>query len=144
MLTARATLEDKLQGFRCGADDYVDKPFAFEELLARLGVLVRRSAGADRLEIGRLSIDLRARAAWIGQDRLALRPREFDVLLLLAQNPGRTVTRDELIDAAWQGAEVTENAVDVYVGYVRKRLAGHADAPHLDTVRGVGYRLAGV
>lgn len=141
MLTARATLEDKLQGFRCGADDYVAKPFAFEELLARLGVLIRRSERAGLLSAGALSIDSRARTASIGGERLALRPREFDVLLLLAQKAGQTVTRDELITAAWDGAEITENAVDVYIGYVRRRLALHAGAPHLDTVRGAGYRL---
>lgn len=141
MLTARATLEEKLMGFRCGADDYVAKPFAFEELLARLGVLVRRGARPAPLCFGSLSIDGHARAATIRGERLALRPREFDVLLLLARRAGQTVTRDDLLKAVWAGAEITDNAVDVYIGYVRRRLSGHAGAPQLETMRGVGYRL---
>ena len=141
MLTARATLDDKLLGFRCGADDYVPKPFAFEELLARLGVLIRRSERTGLLNVGSLSLDSRARTAAIGGQSLMLRPREFDVLLLLARKVGQIVTRDALLDAVWSDADVTENAVDVYIGYVRRRLSGHADAPALETVRGVGYRL---
>jgi DNA-binding response OmpR family regulator len=141
MLTARTTLEDKLQGFRCGADDYVAKPFAFAELLARLAVLVRRSQRGGLLTVGNLSIDRQAHSVTIAGERVTLRPREYDVLLLLAQKVGQTVTRDELLDVVWDGAEITENVVDVYISYVRRRLAGHAGAPQLETVRGAGYRL---
>jgi len=141
MLTARATLEDKLLGFRCGADDYVAKPFAFEELLARLNALVRRSERPALLAVGKLTIDRQSRTVKIDGERLTLRPREFDVLLMLALKAGQAVSRGDLLMAVWEGADVTENAVDVYIGYVRRHLASHEDAPQLQTVRGVGYRL---
>lgn len=146
MLTARASLDEKLVGFRCGADDYLTKPFAFEELLARLAVMVRRSdpRHADRLRIGAMHMDVRARTAQTDGVDLKLSQREFDVLLCLARQAGRPVRRDQILDSAWGAdADVTENAVDVYVGYLRKRLATHSTAPSIQTVRGVGFVLHG-
>jgi len=143
MLTARDGLDDKLIGFRAGADDYLSKPFAFEELLARLTVLIRRGAGQTGVtEVGRLRLDGRARAATVSGVDLALPSREFDVLACLARTPGEAVTRREILDRAWgDAAEVADNTLDVYIGYLRRRLAAVAGAPSIETVRGVGFRL---
>jgi DNA-binding response OmpR family regulator len=143
MLTARDGLDDKLAGFRAGADDYLSKPFAFEELLARLNVLIRRGAGQTGVtEVGRLRLDGRARTAAVGDTDLALPSREFDVLACLARTPGQAVTRREILDRAWgDAAEVADNTLDVYVGYLRRRLAAVVGAPSIETVRGVGFRL---
>lgn len=144
MLTARASLDEKLEGFRCGADDYLAKPFSFEELLARIAVMIRRSdaRASERIAVGALALDVRGRAARVGGQALDLTRREFDVLLCLARRAGSVVTRGEILDLAWGAdAEVTENTVDVYVGYLRRRLAAHADAPVLATMRGVGFAL---
>lgn len=144
MLTARASLDEKLEGFRCGADDYLTKPFSFEELLARLAVMVRRSDArdADRLSLGSLAIDVRARTARIDGQPLDCSRREYDLLLCLARQAGQVISRSQILDAAWGAdADVTENAVDVYVGYLRRRLAAHDGAPELVTVRGVGFML---
>lgn len=143
MLTARDSLEDKLDGFRCGADDYVCKPFAFEELLARLNVLARRGARrGEVLAAGALRLDLDARTASVGAEPLALSPREFDVLACLARSPEAAVSRQEMLDRVWgAAADVAPNAVDVYVGYLRRRLAALPDAPKIQSLRGVGFRL---
>ncbi|HEX4097997.1 MAG TPA: response regulator transcription factor [Caulobacteraceae bacterium] len=146
MLTARDALEDKLDGFRCGADDYLAKPFAFEELLARLNVLARRGVrqGAG-LAVGTLSMDLGRRAATVADKPLALSRREFDVLACLARRPGAVLSRQEILDEAWgPGADVAENTVDVYVGYLRRRLASVSGAPVIESVRGQGFRLTAV
>ena len=144
MLTARDSLDDRLDGFRCGADDYLCKPFAFEELLARLNAVARRGEARGRsLTVGALKLDLRAREVEVGGVAVPMPRREFDVLKCMAEKPGKTVTRQDILDQAWDPkAEITENAVDVYVGYLRRRLAAHPQAPAIETVRGAGYRLA--
>ncbi len=144
MLTARAELEDKLEGFRCGADDYLTKPFAMDELLARLSVMIFRGAARNRARIvvGELVVDLAGRSALAGGEPLALSRREFDLLHCLAQHAGTVVTRSQLLDEVWgDNADVTANAVDVYVGYVRRQLARFKGAPRIETIRGVGFVL---
>lgn len=144
MLTARAELEDKLAGFRSGADDYLTKPFAMAELIARLGVMVQRSArraGAS-LVIGNLVIDVAGRSAALAGQPLDLSRREFDLLASLARRAGEVVSRTALLDDVWADkGDVTPNTVDVYIGYLRRHLGASPAAPSLETVRGIGFVL---
>lgn len=145
MLTARATLEDRLEGFDAGADDYLGKPFAFSELIARLTALVRRGdAQRSRiLMVGPLMVDMLARLVTIGTKALLLSRREFDLLAFLAARAGLAVSREAILDGVWgQETDVAENTVDVYIGYLRRKLRAFAGSPHIDTVRGVGFRLS--
>jgi len=145
MLTARATLRDKLDGFGAGADDYLTKPFAFEELLARMNVLARRSerASGETIAFGAIQINVFARIVTISGAQMETSKREFDLLLCLARAGGSVLTRDQILSRVWgdQG-EVTQNTVDVYVGYLRQSLALHQEGAKIVTVRGVGYRLS--
>ena len=140
MLTARGTLQDRLDGFDCGADDYLAKPFAFDELVARLRAIVRRGAG-DRLVFDTLVLDAATREARVSGQLLSLGRREFDLLTRLAGADGGVVSRAVLIDAVWGDAEVGDNTLDVAAGHIRRALAAVADAPLLETLRGRGLRL---
>lgn len=140
MLTARSDVEDRLNGFGSGADDYLGKPFALAELSARLAVLLARQRIAHRVTVGGLDIDTHGQSAHVAGVPLALSRREFAVLLCLAHHQGQAVSRATLIEEAWPpDSDITENAVDVYVGYVRRALALHGQAPEIATVRGVGF-----
>ena len=145
MLTARDTVGDRVTGLDSGADDYLVKPFAFEELSARLRALSRRSttlaSTGTRLVNGAITLDEGLRRVTVEGRSINLSPREFALLECLLRHPGQVMTRDQLLDLAWPyGVAVTPNAVDAYVHYLREKLgrAGH----QIETVRGVGYRLA--
>jgi DNA-binding response OmpR family regulator len=144
MLTARAELEDKLAGFASGADDYLTKPFAMAELIARLGVMVQRGqrrAGAS-LAIGDLVIDVAGRSAVLAGAPLDLSRREFDLLYSLARRSGEVVSRTGLLDDVWSDKDdVTPNTVDVYIGYLRRHLLASPAAPRIETARGIGFVL---
>jgi two-component system OmpR family response regulator len=144
MLTARDAVEDRVHGLDAGADDYLLKPFSFEELLARLRALVRR-APAERpsvVEVGDLRLDPAARRAWRGEVELDLSLKEFALLELFMRRPGRALSRAELLDGAWDLAfERRSNVVDVYMGYLRAKVDKPFSSDLLETVRGVGYRL---
>lgn len=144
MLTARDAVEDRVHGLDAGADDYLIKPFSFEELLARLRALVRRAPAARPavVEVGDLRLDPAARRAWRGEVELDLSAKEFALLELFMRRPGRVLTRSELLDGAWDIAfERRSNIVDVYMGYLRSKVDKPFDSDSLETVRGVGYRL---
>lgn len=144
MLTARTDVGDRIRGLDGGADDYLVKPFDFGELLARLRVLVRRgpSANSRILRIGDLHIDSTTRLVSRGGHQVELTAREFDVLSVLARNPGRPVTRAELLAEVWQeGYPGSPNIVDVYVGYLRKKLERPRGRRLIRTVRGKGFLL---
>ena len=144
MLTARDAVEDRVHGLDAGADDYLIKPFSFEELLARLRALVRRAPAARPavVEVGDLRLDPAARRAWRGEVELDLSAKEFALLELFMRRPGKVLTRSELLDGAWDIAfERRSNIVDVYMGYLRSKVDKPFDSDSLETVRGVGYRL---
>jgi DNA-binding response OmpR family regulator len=147
MLTARDALEDRVGGLEAGADDYVVKPFAPRELVARARALTRRPAAIrsadDPLVLGSWRISPRRRQVQVGGRSVELTRREFDLLLYFAENPGLTLTRDMILDRVWgYGYGGSSNVVDVYIGYLRQKLTGAAPgSPEIVTVRGVGYRL---
>jgi len=144
MLTARDAIEDRVSGLDAGADDYLVKPFSFEELLARVRALVRRAPGERPvvIEVGDLRLDPAARRAWRGETELELSAKEFALLEIFMRRPGRVLSRSELLDGAWDMAfERRSNIVDVYMRYLRAKIDKPFGRESLETVRGVGYRL---
>jgi DNA-binding response OmpR family regulator len=143
MLTARDALPDKLSGFAAGADDYLVKPFASEELVARVAALTRRHAiGQDYLlHIGTLCIDRRARTASRRDMPLQLPPTAFEILLRLAQSHPRAVPRSELIDALWGSSAADSDALRTHIFQLRQQLDKPFDKAMLKTIHGVGFRL---
>jgi two-component system OmpR family response regulator len=143
MLTALTDVDDRIRGLDEGADDYLVKPFDFGELLARLRALTRRGAvRSDSLELGDLRVDLAARVVTRGERRIVLTERELAVFEVLAAQPGRVVTRAELLDRVWShNYDGTPGVVDVYVGYLRRKLEHETGPPLIRTVRGVGFVL---
>jgi DNA-binding response OmpR family regulator len=148
MLTARDTVTDRVTGLDAGADDYVVKPFAYQEVSARLRALARRAEPGPRravpkLEAGPIVLDETTRRVTVDGRQVDLSPREFSLLEALLRHAGQTLTRDQLLDHAWPfSVAVTPNAVDAYVHYLRTKL-GDAGS-RIETVRGIGYRLADV
>jgi two-component system OmpR family response regulator len=144
MLTARDAIEDRVSGLDTGADDYLTKPFSFDELLARLRALTRR-APAERppvLEVGTLRLDPAAHRAWRGDHELDLSAKEFALLEVFMRRAGVALTRTQLLDGAWDLAfESRSNVVDVYVRYLRQKIDRPFGTDSIETVRGVGYRL---
>jgi two-component system OmpR family response regulator len=144
LLTARDALADRVAGLDAGADDYLTKPFAFEELLARVRALVRRgpSERSPVLRVGELALDPATHQAWRAGRALELAPKSFAALEYLMRNPGRVVTRTELREHVWDFAfEAASNAVDQCVSRVREAVDHDFDDALIETVRGVGYRL---
>jgi DNA-binding response OmpR family regulator len=144
MLTARDTVGDRVTGLDAGADDYLIKPFAYEELAARLRALSRRGNGRrpePKLVAGPIVLEERARRVTLDGRTIDLSPREFSLLECLLRHQGQTLSRDQLLDQAWPfSVAVTPNAVDAYVHYLRDKLGTAGKL--IETVRGVGYRLA--
>jgi two-component system OmpR family response regulator len=141
-LTARDRVDERVEGLTGGADDYVLKPFAFEELLARLAAVTRRRGGGERIEVADLSIDPAGRRVFRAGTEIKLTAREFELLKYLAERPGRVVTRTRLLEAVWDTShDPGTNVVDVYVSYLRAKIDKGFDPPLLHTVRGVGYVL---
>ena len=145
MLTASGTVADRVEGLQLGADDYLPKPFAFDELLARLRALLRRAPAERpaRLEVGDLVVDPATRRVTRAGTAVDLTAREFAVLEYLARRPGDAVTRTELLEHVWDENWVgSTNIVDVYVGYLRRKLEAPFRRPLIRTLRGVGWTLS--
>ena len=144
MLTAKAAVGDRVEGLDAGADDYVTKPFALDELLARIRALLRRSGGdvASVIRFDDLTIDPGARTAIRGERDLGLTKTEFDLLLLLSRSPGIVIDRDTIYEEIW-GIDflTTSNSLDVYIGYLRRKTEAEGEPRIIHTVRGVGYVL---
>ena len=146
MLTARSQVEDRVAGLDSGADDYLVKPFRFEELLARLRALERRLdqpvADGSELRVGRLVMDLRAHAARRGEQTMDLTKTEWALLEYLMRHSGQTLTRQNILDYVWSyERDVKPDLVDVYISYLRQKLNMPGMPDPVQTVRGVGYRL---
>ena len=141
-LTARDSLSDRLSGFRVGGDDYLTKPFAFAELLARLEALIRRSGAERSTAVAGLVLDPAKHAVTCGGETVRLTPTEFRLLAKLASVPGEAVRRRVLIGTGWpHGAIVHDNTLDAYVVRLRRKVCELSGAPQIVTVRGVGYSL---
>jgi len=146
MLTARDAVADRINGLDAGADDYVVKPFAYEEVSARLRALARRAAGSARddgviLSSGPIALDEARRRVTVDGRPIELTLREFSLLECLLRHPGHALSRDQLLDMAWPfGVAVTPNTVDAFVTFLRRKL-GPRGAARIETVRGIGYRM---
>ncbi|MBE1446838.1 response regulator transcription factor [Paenibacillus sp. OAS669] len=146
MLTARDSVVDRVSGLDSGADDYIPKPFAIEELLARMRSLLRRVDMADEPEarqlisFGDIAVDMEARRVMRGDEPIELTKREFDLLAIFVQNPNIVMSRDVLLEKIWGfDSEVETNVVDVYVRYLRNKLDPNGRNRFIETVRGIGY-----
>jgi DNA-binding response OmpR family regulator len=143
MLTARDDLDHKVSALSAGADDYLTKPFAFEELLARIYALTRRvdQQEASRLQSGDLTLDLLARQAWFNDRLLDLTSREFALLEYFMRHPGQVLSRQQILNSVWNlEFDPGSNVVDVYVRYLRRKINAPDGSSMIATVRGSGYR----
>ena len=146
MLTARDGVPDRIRGLDSGADDYLVKPFDYDELVARLRALIRRGARERPavLRVGDVAVDPGARTVTRREQPVELTAREFALFEYLVRNAGRVVTRTELLDHVWDANyEGSGNVVDVYVGYLRRKLEDPFDAPLIRTLRGAGFVVDG-
>ncbi|MEO7167673.1 MAG: response regulator transcription factor [Spartobacteria bacterium] len=145
ILTALATVDDKVKGLYAGADDYLTKPFAMNELLARVSALGRRAAtptAADLLKVGDLRMDVQHRHVSRAGKEIALSPREFDVLQVLMQEPGRVFSRTELCERIWQREhEYDTRTVEIFITRLRKKVDSDFDVALIQTLRYVGYLI---
>ncbi|HEY6102673.1 MAG TPA: response regulator transcription factor [bacterium] len=147
MLTARGAVEDRVGGLNAGADDYLVKPFAMAELLARVNALLRRRDraldGGMTLTVDGLSMDLLRREVRRDDRVIELTPKEFALLEYLMRNPGLALSRTQIIDHVWRyDIDAVSNVVDIYIHYLRDKIDRGARKPLIKTVRGVGYKLA--
>ncbi len=144
LLTVRTAIEDKVIGLDTGADDYLTKPFAFQELLARARALLRRQTDAEAplLKIADLTLDPGRRLVFRGEEKIELTTKEFALLDYFMRNPDRVLTRTMIADHVWDyDFDPMTNVIDVYVNYLRKKIEGGREPKLIHTVRGVGYVL---
>jgi len=147
LLTARDSIEDRVRGLDCGADDYLVKPFSIDELLARVRALLRRRMPELRsdthvLQILDIQVDLMSRTVLRGGRSIELQPRQFELLVFLIQNRNQIVTREMIAASVWKQSDATwTNVIEVHINHLRKKLELPGCTPILQTIRGKGYRL---
>jgi DNA-binding response OmpR family regulator len=148
ILSAKRSVDDRVKGLQTGGDDYLTKPFAFAELLARVQALIRRASGVTeptRLKVGELSLDLLTREVTRGEERLELQPREFALLEYLMRNAGRVISKTLILSHVWDyHFDPQTNVVDVLVSRLRSKVDKDHSEKYIQTIRGVGYILRGV
>jgi two-component system response regulator MprA len=144
MLTARDEVKDRVKGLDCGADDYLIKPFALEELLARVRVLLRRYRETEEtvLSFSDLKLNPETYQAWRGERELSLTAKEYELLAYFLKNPRQILTREKIMDTVWgYDYQGESNVLEVYIGYLRQKLEENGEKRLLHTVRGIGYTL---
>ena len=143
MLTARDAVPDRIAGLDSGADDYLVKPFDFDELLARIRALLRRiqPVGDDVLRYADLRLETGPRQAWRDERRIDLTTREYELLLLFLRHPRQVLTREQILDRVWGAADVDSNAIEVHIARLREKLEADAEPRLIQTIRGAGYAL---
>jgi DNA-binding response OmpR family regulator len=142
--TAKDTVADRVRGLDCGADDYLVKPFALEELMARVRALARRAYCKKNpcLKVGDLKIETATQQVWRGREAIALTPREYALLEYMAMRAGETVSRTDIWEHVYEfTSEADSNVADVYIAYLRRKLERPGKPPLIHTLRGRGYRL---
>jgi DNA-binding response OmpR family regulator len=146
MLTAKDSVQDKIEGLHSGADDYLTKPFAFDELLARIAALLRRrpyQEASGSLAVGDLVLDRATRSAQRGGRAIELTAKEFVLLQFLMENAGTVLSRSRILSNVWEhNSETYTNVVDVYVRYLRRKIDQDGEKPLIRTVRGAGYIIS--
>jgi two-component system response regulator MprA len=141
LLTALGGTEERVRGLDSGADDYLVKPFAYQELLARVRALLRRTGSPDQLRFADLVLEPASRGAWRGSRSVTLTATEFELLEHFLRHPRQVLTREQLLEAVWKGEPDSDNVVAVYVGYLRQKLEEAGEPRLVHTVRGAGYAL---
>jgi two-component system, OmpR family, response regulator MprA len=143
MLTARDAVPDRIAGLDSGADDYLIKPFDFDELLARIRALLRRTQPQDDEELtcADLRLHTGTRDLYRGDRRIEITTREYELLLLFLHHPRRVLTREQILDRVWGTRDVDSNAIEVHIGRLRDKLEAHGEPRLIQTVRGAGYTL---
>ena len=141
MLTALSGTAERVRGLDSGADDYLVKPFAYQELLARVRALLRRTTPSSHHVFGDLTLEPSSRGAWRGSRALNLTATEFSLLEHFLRHPRQVLTREQLLDAVWDGEPESDNVVAVYIGYLRQKLEAEGEPRLIHTVRGSGYAL---
>lgn len=145
MLTARDDVTDKVNALGLGADDYVPKPFSFEELVARIRAVLRRHTNSEEpLIYGDLKLNQATREVFRGEQMIELTTREYDLLLYLLRHPRQVLTRDQLLEHVWgYDADLETNVLEVHIGHLRQKLEASGGSRVIQTIRGVGYALRG-
>jgi DNA-binding response OmpR family regulator len=141
MLTARDGISDKIRNLTTGADDYLTKPFNIDELVARMMAVLRRVEPEEVIRLADLEVDIPARRVRRSGREIRLTTREFELLVVLARNARHVLSRDTLLDRVWNTLDIDPNVVDVYIGYLRKKIDADQPDPLIRTVRGVGFTL---
>ena len=146
MLSALGQVDDRITGLNAGADDYLTKPFAFQELIARLQAIVRRRSGPTAngsiIQVGDLTLDKLSRTAMRGNRRIELLPKEYQLLEYMMRHPGQVLTRTMLLEAVWDYSfNPGTNVIEVHISRLRAKVDGEGEPPMIQTLRGAGYRL---